>query len=64
MRQTPNNAFNCEIGLNTAKLATGKKTSQQPHTKEFTQDIAVKDIPIEHVSNFVYLGATISGNAG
>lgn len=46
----------------TKSMATGKNTSQRPYTKECTLDIAVGDIPIEQVSNFVYLGATISSD--
>ena len=46
----------------TKSMTTGKNTSQRPYTKECTLEIAAGDIPIEQVSNFVYLGATNSSD--
>ena len=37
-------------------------SSQRPYTKRDTIELTVEGEPVENVSNFVYLGANISGN--
>ena len=43
-------------------MAVSKCASQGPYCRKDTLDISVKDLPIEQVSNFTYLGAIISAD--
>ena len=43
-------------------MVVSKCASQRPYTKRDTIALTVEEEPVEQVSNFVYLGANISGN--
>ena len=43
-------------------MVVSKCASQRPYTKRNTIELTVEGEPVEQVSNFVYLGANISGN--
>ena len=43
-------------------MAVSKCASQRPYCRKVTLDISVEGLPIEQVSNFAYLGATISAD--
>ena len=43
-------------------MVVNKYASQRPYTKRDTIELTVEGEPVEQVSNFVYLGANISGN--
>ena len=43
-------------------MAVSKCASQRPYTKSDCIELSVEGEPVEQVSNFVYLGATISGD--
>ena len=46
----------------TKTMAFSKNTGQRPYNEACTIDIIVDGIPVEQVSQFIYLGAVISGD--